>query len=146
MNTASHYCVRMPSDDDTFYMDNCRGDCVATCTKTVPLNWAEKQKQNKRRDYYEQQKKRSTEMEREDMKHEHMEQVLLSTEEIVSPKKSRPGRTVNGCELGITCTVAIANTVFHQQWKLAKAQEEQTKTSVATMMMLKTFNDTYLIR
>ncbi|KAK6174878.1 hypothetical protein SNE40_013443 [Patella caerulea] len=136
----------MPSDDDTFYMDNCRGDCVATCTKTVPLNWAKKQKQNKRRDYYEQQKKQSAEMEREDMKHEHMEQVLLSTEEIVSPKKSRPGRTVNGCELRITCTVAIANNVFHQQWKLAKAQEEQTKTSVATMMMLKTFNDTYLIR
>ncbi|KAK6182570.1 hypothetical protein SNE40_010224 [Patella caerulea] len=78
-------------------------------------------------------------MKREDMKHEHMEQVLLSTEEIVL-------LTVNGCELGITCTVAIANTVFHQQWKLAKAQEEQTKTSVATMMMLKTFDDTYLIR
>ncbi|KAK6172030.1 hypothetical protein SNE40_018431 [Patella caerulea] len=98
----------MPSDDETFYMDNCRGDCFATCTKTVPLNWAKQQKQNKRRDYYAQQKKRSAEMEREDMKredmkredmkHEHMEQVLLSTEEIVSPKKSRPGRTVNGCE------------------------------------------------
>ncbi|KAK6168690.1 hypothetical protein SNE40_019880 [Patella caerulea] len=110
----------MPSHNETFYMDNCRGDCVATCTKTVPLNWA---KQQKRRDYCAQQKKRSAEMEREDMKHEHMEQVLLSTEEIVSPKKSRPGRAVNGCELGITCTVAIANTIFHQQWKLAKAQE-----------------------
>ncbi|KAK6195770.1 hypothetical protein SNE40_001127 [Patella caerulea] len=149
----------MTSEDEAFYKDNCHGDYVGTCTKTVPRNWAKQQKRNEERDYA-QQKKRSAEMERE-----YMEQELLSLEEIIPPKKSRSSPALNGYELDddvptdfpqikilnghrtmneslmrclvrnladykvttndlIGITVAIANTVFHQQWTIAKAQEE----------------------
>ena len=45
------YQVSMTQEDIAFYNDNCHGDYVATCTKTVPRYWEKQQKRKFEREF-----------------------------------------------------------------------------------------------
>ena len=40
----------MTDEDHAFYQDNCHGDYVAICTRTVPPKWLKQQKRKQKRE------------------------------------------------------------------------------------------------
>ena len=75
------YGVKMTKEDEEFYLDNCFGPYKATCSNTVPKDWAKQKKRKETRQRSVEKRRRSTEsslLEQKEIDESEMREMLAT--------------------------------------------------------------------